>query len=110
MVKIAHLQRTPLNIARALRQDLNVSALAAFKNATGEMTKADDHGQHVHVDLTFGASRRRRDVSGLRGFNIGHCIPQLSGGSATLSVTDKSRWRGGDKIQSIREIKVPFLN
>jgi hypothetical protein len=43
----------------AFRQYLDGSALAAFKNATGEMTKADDHGQHFHVDLTFGANRRR---------------------------------------------------
>jgi hypothetical protein len=69
-------------MARALRQDLDFAALAAFKNATGEMTQAEDHGQHVRENLAFGASGPwRRQNSARRGCNVGHWFPLLSGGS-----------------------------
>ena len=82
-----------------LRQDRDVTALAAFENAISEKTMARDHGHPRHVDLAFGAAWLRgapRQKSARRVPNVGHRIPP-KWRELMLSVTDKGPVRSGDK-------------
>jgi hypothetical protein len=64
----------PCTEAVLLWRDLDVPALAAFENATGEMSQSRHMGDQVHRDFAFGAVRRskyRGAVAGC-GLRFGH--------------------------------------
>src|SRR5947208_3215709 len=71
-------------------------ALRTFKRAQIGTSKAGlDTDQH-HANLAHGAARPLDHARGMRFRHVMHSLG--SGGSATLSVTDNSRRRGGDHI------------
>src|SRR5439155_12812073 len=71
-------------------------ALRTFKRAQiGTSKAALDTDQH-HANLALGAARPLDHARGMRFRHVMHSLG--SGGSATLSVTDNSRRRGGDQI------------
>lgn len=100
-------------MVKRLRQDLDVSASAAFENAIGEMAEARNRGHHVHKNLALGAAWLRnplRQRSG-RGLNIGHRDPLVSGGSHNALCTDGGPVWSNDRPKSTRYMSdTPHIN
>jgi hypothetical protein len=86
-----------------LRRDLDVSALAAFENATGEMPQSRHMGGHVHRGLALGTTAlvgfSDRGTRSRYGLDFGHVSPPSVGGSTTLSVIGWDAGYRSDDLQ-----------
>jgi hypothetical protein len=85
--------------ASASRQDSKVGTLAARKNAIRQLAKSGHQICGVHPAQTFVATLWRNRLWRLDGrllSSVHRNFPLDQGGSAKLSVTDGSRWPGGD--------------